>query len=141
MFVRGEPEDHHMPYARAGKIPSDTGTTWLSFPPVYLPDFPDDLYNRIELESLTFRGMKLHLQARQSEPFQASTSLLFCMWPIIANSVLKPQVAESLYGTSFVSHLPFHSTTSFHMMTITINIRWKLPTETFGSSTISNGYV
>jgi hypothetical protein len=27
------------------------------------------------------------------------------------------------------------------MMTITINIRWKLPTETFGSSTISNGYV
>jgi hypothetical protein len=29
--------------------------------------FPDDLYNRIELESLILRGMKLHLQARQSE--------------------------------------------------------------------------
>ena len=49
--------------------PCDTGEIY-SFSAY--PDFPDDLYNRIELESLTLRGMKLHLQARQSEPFQAS---------------------------------------------------------------------
>jgi hypothetical protein len=102
------------------------------------------LYNRIELESLTLMGMKLHLQARQSEYFRTTARLPSC---ILISLLLSPfkitgrTVAVGFVVQPFVSYPPLPFDASCHMMTIKINIRWKLPTETLGSSTIPNGYV
>ena len=43
------------------------------------------LYNRIELESLTLKGMKLQMQARQSELSQKLAPNKSALWPIMAN--------------------------------------------------------
>lgn len=42
-------------HVRVGAIFGGTGEVY-QFPALHVPEFSDDLYNRIELESLTLRG-------------------------------------------------------------------------------------